>query len=495
PGWAVQSVMTPRPDQPHLKRSVTFAVLDDGTIRAGDDSFRLQAGNTVLVRLRSGNQGIGQVDVFPVRTQRGERVRDELAGTRRSWEVKALPARTSNESLELSVDDEVPLVPLDRQILKAFEGPWSISFWVRSTRPESALWSAWNGVEGTPYPFDFELDRDGRLVAFTGTGDRHYAMRSAASVADGAWHHVILSSGNEGRQLRLFVDGLSADSLTLPVRPQISSTLTHFGIGRRASSDFTDVHFEGGLDELMFFPFELWKESRSTLRSQSVISGPAPIWLADFDGGPGARSADRNWLSSISANIRPSLLSFRRGPSDIRVDVLDDGLELSFAQGDAEIIQYAIERSWDGVEFRPLTTIESGPENPGRLQWTDRTVPDGVVHYRVVPIYADGPGTSPPAIKAGFGTEADLSSVRLEGNFPNPFNPTTTIRFEVLEPQTVRVSVWDLSGQMVASLVDAHHTPGRYEVGFQADNLPSGTYFVRLESGTGIQTHQMILMK
>jgi len=87
------------------------------------------------------------------------------------------------------------------------------------------------------------------------------------------------------------------------------------------------------------------------------------------------------------------------------------------------------------------------------------------------------------------------ASVRLEGSFPNPFNPTTTVHYDVLESQQVRVSVWDLSGQMVTELVNSVHAPGQYEVRFDAGSLPSGSYFVRLESATGILTHQMMLMK
>ena len=83
----------------------------------------------------------------------------------------------------------------------------------------------------------------------------------------------------------------------------------------------------------------------------------------------------------------------------------------------------------------------------------------------------------------------------LVGNFPNPFNPATTITYEVHQTSPVRVSVWDLSGQQVTVLVDRIQAPGAYQVRFEGGDLPSGTYFVRLENQRGTQTHKMVLMK
>ena len=97
-------------------------------------------------------------------------------------------------------------------------------------------------------------------------------------------------------------------------------------------------------------------------------------------------------------------------------------------------------------------------------------------------------------IKVGLGAELPQSVV-LIGNFPNPFNATTTISYEVREMEAVRLAVWDLAGQQVGVLVDRVHSPGTYEVAFSAENLPSGTYFARLETEEGIESHKMILTK
>ena len=88
------------------------------------------------------------------------------------------------------------------------------------------------------------------------------------------------------------------------------------------------------------------------------------------------------------------------------------------------------------------------------------------------------------------------TSAALIGSFPNPFNASTTITYEVREAQEVTVSVWNLAGHQVAHLVSTTHSPGVYEVGFDAGDLPSGTYFVRLQTPQAHPiSHKVILMK
>jgi hypothetical protein len=83
----------------------------------------------------------------------------------------------------------------------------------------------------------------------------------------------------------------------------------------------------------------------------------------------------------------------------------------------------------------------------------------------------------------------------LHQNYPNPFNPTTTIRYDLPRDGQARLTVYNLLGREVAELVNERQSAGRYEVRFEAADLPSGMYFYRLESGTFVQSAKMILMK
>jgi mannose/cellobiose epimerase-like protein (N-acyl-D-glucosamine 2-epimerase family) len=87
------------------------------------------------------------------------------------------------------------------------------------------------------------------------------------------------------------------------------------------------------------------------------------------------------------------------------------------------------------------------------------------------------------------------NSFELSQNFPNPFNPTTVIRYQLSEVSDVRLVVFDLLGREISTLVNAREPAGRYDVRFDGAGLSSGIYFYRLIAGSQTQTKRMVLIK
>lgn len=83
----------------------------------------------------------------------------------------------------------------------------------------------------------------------------------------------------------------------------------------------------------------------------------------------------------------------------------------------------------------------------------------------------------------------------LNQNYPNPFNPSTQIGYSISEPGHVNLSVYDLLGRKVATLVNERRTAGNYSIKFDASALASGVYFYRLEAGSFVKVNKMALMK
>jgi DNA-binding beta-propeller fold protein YncE len=88
----------------------------------------------------------------------------------------------------------------------------------------------------------------------------------------------------------------------------------------------------------------------------------------------------------------------------------------------------------------------------------------------------------------------------LEQNHPNPFNPTTTIHYEVAQTVHVRLKVYDVAGRLVATLVDGTRTPERYKVDWHGINdggqsVATGVYFYKLEAGSYVKTRKLLLLK
>jgi len=94
----------------------------------------------------------------------------------------------------------------------------------------------------------------------------------------------------------------------------------------------------------------------------------------------------------------------------------------------------------------------------------------------------------------------ELTDFILSQNFPNPFNPSTKIRYNIPERSFVSIKVYDILGNEIATLVNEEKPAGSYEIVFdiisgERRNLSSGVYFYKLQSGDFIQTRKMMLMK
>jgi len=83
----------------------------------------------------------------------------------------------------------------------------------------------------------------------------------------------------------------------------------------------------------------------------------------------------------------------------------------------------------------------------------------------------------------------------LGNNYPNPFNPTTTIRYDLPKAGFVKITIYDILGREVRVLVNEEKTPGVYEVRFDARNLASGVYFYTIRTPQNFQSKKMILLK
>ncbi len=83
----------------------------------------------------------------------------------------------------------------------------------------------------------------------------------------------------------------------------------------------------------------------------------------------------------------------------------------------------------------------------------------------------------------------------LYNNYPNPFNPSTNIKFDIIKNDKVLLVVYNMLGEKVATLVDQNLSPGSYNVDFNASSLSSGMYFYRLETQDFSETKRMALVK
>jgi hypothetical protein len=457
--------------------------------RTGTHQWRL----TPLVRAGPERDSLGQ--------------RRALTTDRVTREVKIQPsARPDGPNWALDLSGAV--APLDLQLPASLsigrDASFTVAFWMQTNDLDQVILSSWTGDEAAAYPLEFVVDPGGRLRFYCGRSGRHQALRSKEPVADSHWHHAAVVYDHEEDRLHLMLDGTMVDSVQARALPPVSRALPLAIGGRRPHpvENRSPQHlFTGRLDEI-----QIWAEARSaaslrqqrtrTVASQGSRDEDNPLRLRFEE----ESNPDRlTWTDG--ARRVPARLTFRSPLRNLRARPDGQSVTLRWKAKSVDEARFVVERSTDGSSFAvvgrlspPETKTPSGPQE---FTFTDENVPGNVVFYRVHQIAPkSGTERTTGTIKVGLGADTSASrAVELIGNFPNPFKESSTIAYRVEESQPLTLTVWDLSGKRIATLAQGQHDPGYYERTLDAGTLPSGTYFVRLETAQGTQSHQMVLLK
>jgi hypothetical protein len=160
---------------------------------------------------------------------------------------------------------------------------------------------------------------------------------------------------------------------------------------------------------------------------------------------------------------------------------------------DSDSITYSFTTAPEFLTIDPVTGLISGTPGAGDIG-----------EHIVVVLVDDGNGnqvsqhfTLSVGVPTGVtdGSDRIPDSFTLYQNFPNPFNPSTTIRFSIPEQSKVTLIVYDMLGREVATLVDEQLQPGEYSRLFDARHLAGGVYPYRLRAGEYVQTKRLLLVK
>jgi hypothetical protein len=179
-----------------------------------------------------------------------------------------------------------------------------------------------------------------------------------------------------------------------------------------------------------------------------------------------------------------------------------------FSKFDLAVLQYHAGVYDDGVNslndcaIRPERMVGTSPTNPTPESLVGQDVEvwyrSGALHPGNNPWECDivGPSLIPEGLATAGEPDAPPSGLLIEGARPNPFNPTTSIRFRLAEQQHVTVRLFDVTGRQVAVLFDGWARENREEiVRIDGSTLPGGTYVVRLEGETVEGSTRVVLLK
>ena len=184
--------------------------------------------------------------------------------------------------------------------------------------------------------------------------------------------------------------------------------------------------------------------------------------------------AATNWMDAFDA-VDPSNV-------DLKVETRGIGGATDVQELPAAV--HNVTANGNKTVFMTMDPLSIDTQSPAYFWLSDTTA---AIHYQAVTWFG--------ANVVGVEEETVPSRFDLAQNYPNPFNPSTKIVYAVPSKSNVTLKVYNLLGQEIATLVNAVKNVGRYELTFNASNMPSGVYFYTLTAGNFTITKKMMLIK
>jgi hypothetical protein len=445
---------------------------------------------------------------------------DQITGRRVSQNIQLIRVARSSRAL-IAKRGTAPAAELripPTAIGSFFSGPFSLSFWARTTNP-SQRFITFASDDGTEIYLGTSLLGTATLSARENSNVKTLLNNRAILVGDGAWHHFALSQDSIGI-LRLFVDA----------QPPVITGKTDFFTSRDRLV-LGDLHGRNdfSLDELRFIrtSFRQPSDFERTIATAARDTSQALAALFHFDDfGNIARSSvpfqikamqglsqyvPAYWLIDSNAAIGETTSPVQLDAVLLSADMISP-TKVSIgwrAASEVGIKNYVLERRVGTYgAFEKVLTVEAkhGVKVPRRgaslITRSTYSVSEDLpklngdieLFYRLgsVGFSEKGDATYSESIKLEYGGDRE---VFVEQNDPNPFNPITKIAFRTTRPTSVRLSIFDIIGREVALLFNGKAEVGRHVYTLDATNWPGGIYFYKVRTAKTTVTRKMVLAK
>lgn len=194
----------------------------------------------------------------------------------------------------------------------------------------------------------------------------------------------------------------------------------------------------------------------------TFCTGPLPVTISEFNASVNKNNVKLSWKTEMELNN-----------SGFDIERKTNG-----------------ESNWKKIGFVQGYGTTNEPKN---YSYEDKKVQTGIYRYRLK--QNDYNSSFEYFELQQDVTIAKPAEFSLSQNYPNPSNPKSIIEYQVPEKTLVNISVYNMLGQLVSSIVNEIKEAGTYSVEFDGTNLSSGTYFYRISSGTYTAVKKLILVK
>lgn len=337
------------------------------------------------------------------------------------------------------------------------DSPRTFSCWVKSSYASSSR-NIFHYGTAQVAPTNYHLFmQDGKYVGI-GNGYGYGILISNKDIGDETWHFITtVYEGSTSNLQHIFIDGKFDTSAVILSTPNTVLT-NNWKMGQFMGGSASLL---GYVDDLKIFNLALSGQEINNLYKASTT---APnLLFPGNDSTINSLTPAFDWDSTVTANYYEIRVF---SDSSLTMQVLDENSYSSSYQVSSGLLQPNTHYYWK------IRTINDGGLGP----WSE------VFNFDIIITDVEDEQQLP-------------KQFALMQNYPNPFNPSTTISYHLPKASNVKLKVYDIIGNEVATLVNEEKAAGIYNVQAKLNNLSSGIYFYTFTAGDFVQTRKMILIK
>lgn len=360
-----------------------------------------------------------------------------------------------------------------------------LEFWMKVKNPTLTFLQILN-KETNRIEYEFSINENQMLIV--NSLNEELLPVNPFFISENAWYHFNLKFEKGKSEFSLIFDGDELTNFKIKNGMDFENLVLHFQNGRQQTELIIDQL------RLISLKSDYIDLNRNKNYSDYSDKNSDLILQINFDDSELNELVNSHSISYEGIKlVKSNAPIFPRSP-EINVKFSDNFYEVEWEGGSyKDAAKYILERSIGSNDFIVVGQQIANNTNTGRYTLLSEKVDQPeIIYFRIKQVNNDGSVVYSDVVKVGQG---NIDDVIIGQNFPNPFNPTTLIEFELVQDSEVEVKVYNLAGKEISQLHKGFLSKGVHQFTFDAQGFPSGVYLYQITTPFSSQTRKMILAK